>query len=275
MTDERIKEYYKDDDIEDLAHLHISTRERAKKQNTTRILLTCFGFFIVYYIILCTLFYILDHSFTAFLVPIIPSAISAFFHFVIHWSIYNWLISKDIESDDYIKSIENRIRHAEDNIKAMTGVEMAELFAKRLWHYTDQFCNSANISKPHDAAVIWASLLYYAHKVLDERKLTPLVKRRFKYTAPFLYARSFNAPDDCQAILHTMEDTLQSLLDNQISLERKQECEEFLTMHNISYFDQISAYLDALYNTKRYIRVILDVREHRNDGPQFPGPIPG
>lgn len=273
MTDDRIKETYVDDDLEDLANLRYKSDKESESAKLKRAAIAYVGFLISFFIV----FYLIERpsSFGDYLSTLILSAVLSILYFLIGATVFWKLFARNQKDSEYIAFLERRIHFAEERIKNMTGTEIAELFAKRLWHYTDQFCTSAYISKPHDAAVVWASLLYYAHTVLDERKLTPLVKRRFKYTAPFLYARSFNAPDDCQAILHTMEDTLQSLLDNQISLERKQECEEFLTMHNISYFDQISAYLDALYNTKRYIRVILDVREHRNDGPQFPGPIPG
>ena len=112
MTDDVIRDSYKDDDLKELEQLYYKVDAEVEKNKGRRVILLCIGFFIAYFI----LFWAIDQpdSFAAvfgtFLVALFLSPV----HTYIHILIFSLFVHKQQEENDRRELVLKRIRFAKE-----------------------------------------------------------------------------------------------------------------------------------------------------------------
>lgn len=258
MTNDMIKEVYINDDIEDLSHLYCKEKEKADSRKAKRTVLICACLLLLYHALFC--FIAGPDGLAHYLILFVPAVFFSIIHFFVNLSIFQWLISKEIQDNEHIEFIEKRLRFTEERLKTIAYDDLGNLFAKRLWHYAQQFSIYACIVDPKTIAIICAALLYSVKELLDEHYLTRHVKHSFVYTMPSQYLQASKGSDFSKAVFSVPDEIIAILLEEQNHLASDQEIASFLRSYNIPNSDNIRAFQEAQYNAKRYIRTILRIR---------------
>ena len=112
MTDEMIKDVYKDDNLEDLYQQYYDIDAQVEKRKGRRILVLHVVFLAAYFGILCIISK--PDSLGALAGLLIPSIFLTCGHFWINYSLFSWMISKAHEDNDRRDFIAKRIKFARD-----------------------------------------------------------------------------------------------------------------------------------------------------------------
>lgn len=181
MTDDRIKEIYKNDDIYDLTQLYLSSRRTFEKKSLLRHLFAFLAFFIIFSIFL----FALDSpdSIGRFFLLLAGAAGTSFLIYFFVYSLFLKLISKDFSENDELKFIEKRINFAQERISSMPDDDVSSMIATILWSYTDKIIRKHRIPF-HNFSVVWMTLLFSCHRVLEQHDFLDAVKSDILYTIP-------------------------------------------------------------------------------------------
>lgn len=112
MTDEMIKDIYKDDDLNDLYPLYEKTRKEVHASTSTRVFLLHLLFFAAYFVVLCVISRPDSLAFYGSMALI--SLFLSIAHFWINFTLFTWMSTKNMADNRQLEIIETRIRYAKD-----------------------------------------------------------------------------------------------------------------------------------------------------------------
>lgn len=112
MTDDRIRDIYKDDDPKELERLYCKVDAEVEKSKGRRVILLCVGFFVAYLI----LFWVIDQpdSFAAVAGTFLAALFLSPVHTWIHMLVFSQFIHKQHEENDRRELIQKRIQFAKE-----------------------------------------------------------------------------------------------------------------------------------------------------------------
>lgn len=281
MTDDRIKEIYKNDDIYDLTQLYLSSRRTFEKKSLLRHLFAFLAFFIIFSIFL----FALDSpdSIGRFFLLLAGAAVTSFLIYFFVYSLFLKLISKDFSENDELKFIEKRINFAQERISSMPDDDVSSMIATILWSYTDKIIRKHRIPF-HNFSVVWMTLLFSCHRVLEQHDFLDAVKSDILYTIP----------EDYQVII--CQNGFSWWFDYTVSLYNS--ITDHFSSSNLDFYTADGSYalLSGIFNSAKvsmpcdkscvydfYIMIteihnkfqaILYFRDTATGGPRFSKPIP-
>lgn len=112
MTDKEIREQYKDDKLKDLIPEYRRVRGTAETKKGQRVIALHAVFFVTYLAVFLAL--IKPDSMQGVVVILFVSALLSCVHFWVNFSLFSWMIKKNLEDSKRYELLEKRLRFAEE-----------------------------------------------------------------------------------------------------------------------------------------------------------------